>query len=186
MDSFQIGVSELPRDENVTFQDSAFFTRPPGVLPSPAQVRAAAKEADKNWKPLQSRPLPVRFPTMKLMVKYGSYIQVAEGQCLWAIRRLLGDEVPVPEVYGWRRDGIETFIYMELIEGDTLEDRWGDLVREEKLDICAQLRRIVDTLRQLRQDPADRFIGEEDGFFTISLVFTFAHSRRLRRTRTDL
>ena len=162
MKSLQLCVSELPRDENVTFQDSSFFARPPGILPSPAKVRAAAVAANKTGRP-SNRPHPVRFPGLNLMVKYGSYVKVAEGQCLWAIRRLLADAVPVPEVYGWCRDGKETFIYMELIQGDTLEDRWGGLGTEEKVDICAQLRRMVNALRQLRQDPADQFIGEEDG-----------------------
>jgi hypothetical protein len=92
-------VSELPQGDNVTFQDSSFFARPPGIFPSAAQVRAAAVGADKARRPSR-RTLPVRFSALNLMVKYGSYVTVAEGQCLWAIRRLLADAVPVPEVYG--------------------------------------------------------------------------------------
>lgn len=40
--------------------------------------------------------------------------------------RLRG-RVPVPEVYGWEEDENQGFIYMELIPGDTLMERWGSM-----------------------------------------------------------
>jgi len=134
--------------------DSSFFVREDPQLPTPTEVRQAA---GTNYR--GGRPPPVIFQSLNLLVKYGSAITIAEGQCLWAIRRL-APAVPVPEVYGWRRDKCETFIYMQMVEGITLEECWPDLTVENRLGICKQLHYIVDSLRQLRQDPTDQFIGE--------------------------
>ena len=183
MDTFMLNISELPDEKDVTFKDSSFFTYPnsPGILPTPAEVRAAAATAKKAGRP-SCRPRPVKFPSLNLIVKYGSYVNVAEGQCLWSLRRLLADAVPVPEVYGWCRDQNETFIFMELIQGNTLEDRWDELSTAERLDICAQLRRMINSLHKLRQDPADRFIGGEDRLLSSIHVRTAENSTRLHRT----
>lgn len=93
------------------------------------------------------------------MVKYGDCV-IPEGQCLWTIRTYLGDTVPVPEVYGWCRDKEEDFLYMELVKGATLEQRWGALSDSDRLAICDQLHLIVDDLRRIEQDPSDCFIGK--------------------------
>ena len=85
---------------------------------------------------------------------------IAEGQCLWAIRQVLGDAVPVPEVYGWCRDGKSVFIYMHLVEGLTLEDRWESLSTEDRDEICRQLSHVVMAMRRLEQDPTKQFVGE--------------------------
>ncbi|KFY39364.1 hypothetical protein V494_04012 [Pseudogymnoascus sp. VKM F-4513 (FW-928)] len=152
--------SILPLGDNVSFEDSSFFTNGNGQLPTPAEVRSTA-----GSEYCRGRPPPVLFPSLNLIVKYGSEITVAEGQCLWAIRHTLSS-IPVPEVYGWRRDNDEIFIYMELVDGITLEQAWPDLDVEEKLDICYQLRPMLEDLRGLRQDPSDTFIGMS---FQISL-----------------
>ena len=55
---------------------------------------------------------------------------------MWAIRRLLPNQPPVPEVYGQVQDSDEVFIYMELIKGKTLEDRWESLLKDERKDVC--------------------------------------------------
>lgn len=157
----RIPPSKLPSDESVVFEKSSFFTQPgaPKTLPSLAEVRTAAdlqrtKPSDPNCPP------PVRFPSLNLLVKYGLEITIAEGQCLWAIRNCLSNIVPVPEVYGWCRDGREVFIYMQLMRGTTLEERWESLTANEKVKICEQLSRMIGALRQLEQEPGDQFVGE--------------------------
>jgi hypothetical protein len=155
-DNMQISTSVLPAGNSIVFEDSSFFRggRASRKLPSPDEVRKTGSQGrDRN------RPAPVLFPSLGLVVKYGRAITIAEGQCLWAVRKLIGQVVPVPEIYGWQTDGDDTFIYMELIQGDTLEQRWDTLTKEEREDICHQLRRMVDSWRELRQDPADSFIG---------------------------
>lgn len=75
------------------------------------------------------------------------------------IKRVLGVEVPVPEVYGWRVDGEDTFIYMELVRGETVMDQWHSLNDADKTTVCDQLLQMITSLRQVEQDPDDLFIG---------------------------
>ena len=149
----------LPSGDKATFNNSAFFLRHTS-LPSPAEVRTAAAEQHPSHSGIVGRPFPVVFPLFGLLVKYGSEITIAEGQCLWAIRRLLDDSVPVPEIYGWDTDGDQVFLYMELIHGITLEERYPTLSSEEKSSISVQLGAIVRSLCTLRQSPEDTFVGE--------------------------
>ena len=81
-----------------------------------------------------------------------------EAQCLWTVRHLVLTLL-VPELYRWWQDNGQTFIYMELIDGITLEEGWPDLDIEEKINICVELRRMLSDLRRLRQDPTAPFIG---------------------------
>lgn len=145
--------SMLPSSEDTYFEDTAFFAYGNVSLPTPADVRRAAGPK-ATW----NRPTPVVFSALNLIVKYGPTITVTEGQCLWALRHLL-PSVPVPEVYGWCREQGETFIYMQLVEGITLEQAWPNFDIEDKYEICQQLQRILEDLRQLKQDPSSPFIG---------------------------
>jgi hypothetical protein len=129
MDTSTIDPYELPNSSNIIFGESSFF-KDRGVnaeLPRPAEVQ---RKAANLMNPPQSwghKPCAVLFFSMKLLVKYGSSLSTAEGQCLWAVRKSLDPQVPVPEVYGWCRDGKAVFICMQLIEGQTLEDS-GDVL----------------------------------------------------------
>jgi hypothetical protein len=66
----------------------------------------------------------------------------------------------VPELYAWRVDGGHVFIYMELIYGEPLRDRWDSLPVAERTAICIHLREIVTSLREIRQDPSEHFVGK--------------------------
>lgn len=148
---------DLP-DESVlemNFLDSSFLSEDPSRnLPTPAQVRERSEGKRRG-----NRPLGVIFAESKMFVKYGRETKVREARCLWFIKRTFGDEVPVPEVYGWRVDGEEVFIYMEHIQGQTLHDAWNELDSEDKSSLLGDLCRIVNCLRQLEQDTSDQFIG---------------------------
>lgn len=153
--SRNMSVKMLPSDSSVVFKESTYFSEngPNSSLPSPAIVRAAQKARHL------SRSMTVRFEDLKLVVKYGREITIAEALCLWAIRQLLPDQVPVPEVYGWCEDGGEFFIFMELIQGESLENKWESLSKLEKIDVCGQLRVMLSELRSLKQDPGNQFLG---------------------------
>src|SRR5271163_747194 len=113
MQAVIVSPSELPNAHTEIFPSSTFFRQgtKPRQLPTPAEVRAQA--ALKNHPYINTwRPPPAVFPDLNLLVKYGGAVSITEGECLWLIRTCLGDKVPVPEVYGWCRDGEETFIYM--------------------------------------------------------------------------
>jgi aminoglycoside phosphotransferase (APT) family kinase protein len=150
--------SALPSKETVVFGSSSFFVRH-AALPSPDEVRYSVTRCSTSRHVDPAEGLVVRFPSLRLIVKYGRKTAISEGQCLWAIRTLLGNTVPVPEVYGWRRDGDSTFIYMELVEAPTLQERWDTLLTSEKEEICKQFGQVVENLRRLEQPPSQSFIG---------------------------
>ncbi|EUC63002.1 phosphotransferase enzyme family protein [Rhizoctonia solani AG-3 Rhs1AP] len=126
------------------------------TLPSPTGVLA---EAYRMGVMNDFRPPPVHYLSLGLTVKYGRTVSTAEGQCMWAVRQLLGNVVPVPEVYGWTVEAGVSYIYMEHIPGETLSDRWDSLSESEKRDICHQLRTMVGHLRTIEQPNGEKFIG---------------------------
>ncbi|TVY37828.1 hypothetical protein LSUB1_G004694 [Lachnellula subtilissima] len=129
-------------------------------LPSPVEVRASAG-------PNQSlpQPPPVKFEHLNLIVKYGPHVTVAEAQCLWMVKRLVGEQVPVPEVYGWRVDG------QDFVRGETLKDRWDFLSVGDKTTLCNHLYQIMESLRHVEQDPNDPFIGSINRHHLLDIVF---------------
>ncbi|KAJ6004411.1 hypothetical protein N7522_006056 [Penicillium canescens] len=97
------------------FLDSS-VKEPGKSLSTPAQVGALSKEIHVN-----PQPQPVVFKQSEAFVKFGPYVTIAEAQCLWIIRRTFGDDILVPEIFGWRVDEENyVFLYIELIKGQTL------------------------------------------------------------------
>ncbi|KAE8350134.1 kinase-like domain-containing protein [Aspergillus coremiiformis] len=166
----QLTPSMIPNSPNFDVKDSTFFSKW-SQLPSPKEVRAQAEAQNllgvnpDNRKIHSStipsiRPPPVIFKNMRLFIKWGSAVRISEAQCLYTVRRFLQDNVPVPEVYGWRTDADEKFIYMEYTEGQTLEKIWDVMESHDRVSICHELRIIYDNLRRLEQDLSDPFIGK--------------------------
>ncbi|PYH72624.1 phosphotransferase family protein [Aspergillus vadensis CBS 113365] len=150
--SVQLTPSMIPDLSNYNVKESSFFTRWE-QLPSPEEVRAQAKaqhlaginpdrRKDYSTDSFHTRPPPVLFEVLNLLVKWGMSLKISEAYC----------QVPVPEVYGWRTEGEVIYIYMKYIKGKTLEQAWDT-------GICHELRIICDRLRQLEQDPEDTFVG---------------------------
>ncbi|RDW68722.1 aminoglycoside phosphotransferase family protein [Aspergillus mulundensis] len=140
------------KDKN--FLESSFFQIPNQHLPTPEQVRALSTDLSTS-----PQPKPVIFTDPDIFVKFGRYVSVGEAQCLWMVRQALGDKVPVPEVFGWRVDDEGyVFIYMELIQGETLLDRWEHLTSLDKEGLRDHLSQILADLRQLKQN-CDQYIG---------------------------
>lgn len=148
----------LPSATEIYFHDSSFFTRHGDAqkLPSPAQVRA---RSNNNASSCSGTPPPVRFPApLNLLVKYGREITIAEGQCLWAIRKFLGGRSPRPRsLRVVSRRGRD--FYLHGAGGWAYEGAMGALSREDQFVLCEQLRGIVAALRRLEQDPEERFVG---------------------------
>lgn len=152
----------FPCDEKVVFHESSFFKQhgAPASLPSPTEVREIASQSGDVRSRRITRPPPVIFRSLGLLVKYGTEVTLAEGQCLLLVRKLLSPDVPVPEVYGWCKDSKQTFIYMQLVEGVTLEKSWETMVEKERVSVCSQLRHMVEAWRCLKQDTSYPFIGK--------------------------
>ncbi|KAF2122620.1 kinase-like domain-containing protein [Lophiotrema nucula] len=169
MKSAVITPADVPKAANFDVRTSSFFQHH-DQLPSPEEVRSRARAqylASTHWgwktrdvsQGYNARPVPAVFEDMSLFVKWGSAVKITEAQTLYAIRNSCGDSVPVPEIYGWRIEGDETFLYMEAISGETLEDAWPGMKEDDRLRVCNELRIILHHLRKLKQNPRDKFIG---------------------------
>lgn len=128
------------------------------LWPSPAEVHNCTRSDPSAKHDSVTRPRPVIFPNRQLVVKYGREISVAEGQCLWYFGHYLSD-VPVPEIFGWRQDGGETFLYMSLVHGQTMEERWDSLDERQRETVCKQLKVMIGTWRALRQECEPYSVG---------------------------
>lgn len=159
----------LPWDSFVVSRDEILYNVPLTFcnrnLPSPDEVRAAS-----SLQVLSKRHV-VPFPALGIVVKFGPrlgltsdtgaiIVPFSEAQSLYAVRRMLGERVPVPDVYAFVHDGDQSFLYMELIQGVTLLECWAHLSDKAKIDVCAQLKLMMQALRELEQDPSDSFIGK--------------------------
>jgi hypothetical protein len=154
-------VAGLPDDDEVDFHNSSFFREHESTsLPSPDMIRELASRSQDSRAKCRTRPPPVYFPSLGLCVKYGTEVTIAEGQCLLLVNRKLSQDVPVPEVYRWCKDDGQVFIYMELINGVTLEKSWEGLNERDRLAICGQLRCMIDAWRNLGCASDFAFIGK--------------------------
>jgi len=148
----------FPSAQHVVFGHSSFFKRNPGHkdLPLPNDVRAEAARQFPGANGGQEAANLVAIPSLGLLVKYGTAVQVNEAKTLLTLRRFLPQQVLVPEVFGWQRDNNENFIYMSLPEGITLADSWDMLSEDQKAGICTQIKDIVKSWRRLRQNNCTR------------------------------
>jgi hypothetical protein len=155
-----IDISSLPdiSIEHMDFHDTSFFqSNGPSLpqLPTPEIILQQHPDLSDGI---------VKFEHLNLVVKvgYSDYLRLEEAQTMRALRQAFPDnEVPVPEVFGWRTSGDQVFIYMSLIHGKTLREAWPSLTDVDKKSICDELRQIVFALRRITQGSSDRFIGKE-------------------------
>ncbi|GKT51827.1 uncharacterized protein ColSpa_12008 [Colletotrichum spaethianum] len=152
--------SSVPGQTKIFSESSFFKERRAPTLPAPAEVRARNEEPGNIRATSFDRPPPVTFPSLGLLVKYGGNVTIVEAQTQMMVHERLQGLVPVPEIFGWTEDDGQRFIYMSLIEGVTLQERWCDMNEDEKRVICEELKGMVKELRALEQDSHDRFVGE--------------------------
>lgn len=161
----QISLVELPDSSQpqMDFLDTTWFKTHGRTqqFPKPEDLRSL-------FKPYEL-PRPVRFEELGLIVKFGSHVSITEAINLWAIRRIFQDAIPVPKVYGWRVFEPEgqtrkVFIYMQLVQGPTLEQQWPELSVTDKHAICSDLRAKVSCLCNLRDCESQQVIGKPLGW----------------------
>lgn len=157
----QICITDMPdpTQPQVDFLESTWFKThgKTQAFPSPDHVRSFIQ-------PRQG-VRPVTFAQLGLVVKFGVDVHTSEGVALWMMNKLLKDKVPVPEVYGWRvveRAGksSETFIYMQHIQGPTLERMWESMSSADKSSVCSDLRAMTSCYREVRFSGLQPHIGE--------------------------
>jgi hypothetical protein len=117
---------------DIEFRDTSYPKRfPPAILgevpplppplPPPTDVLAQRPNARFGI---------VRYERLGVLVKFGlpRKVKIEEAQALQALRRAFrNDEVPVPELYGWKSINGYNFVYMSIVPGQTLRDTWQDL-----------------------------------------------------------
>jgi aminoglycoside phosphotransferase len=149
-----IDISSLPdiSEPEKDFRDTSFF-RQNQRLPTPIEVLKHSQGQIKGV---------VKFEALNLAVKVGdsSTLHLEEAQTMIALRKVFPNgEIPVPEVFGWKRLNSTNFIYMSAIPGKTLGQSWPSLTNNEKESICEKLADIVAALRRISQGTAGPFIG---------------------------
>lgn len=155
----------------INLLESSFFKEQrASALPSPAEVRALNRQTGRGL-----RPVPVSIPSLGLLVKYGQDVTFTEVETqVFIHEQLRNHHVPTPEVFGYAEDEGQRFIYMALMEGDSLQERFAKLTEVERRAVCAELRGMVDTWRRvLEQDQADLYIGNEHPLLKTSVLFCF-------------
>jgi len=108
-----------------------------------------------------------------LFVKYGADVTITETETQILLQERFQGHLPVPEVFGWAEDVGQTFVYMALIEGETLMARWGSLDDNEKQAIFKELHFLIKLLRTLKQDTHDQYIGISALIFMFSISYLF-------------
>ncbi|KAF7195136.1 hypothetical protein HII31_03604, partial [Pseudocercospora fuligena] len=150
-----------PSQPQADFLDTSFFQRTSKErceLPSPASV--LEKDARGGGRGT------VAFPELNLLVKFDEavYLRFDEAVTMRAIRQIFRhDEIPVPEIFGWRTYGTMNFIYMSLIHGKTLRDAWPSLTESDITKICTQLSHVVSSLRSITRGSTQKVIGSISG-----------------------
>ena len=147
------------------FPQSSFFkVRETPHLPPPSTVRAINEQSGNVRATYFNRPPPVKIPELGLVIKYGADVTITEAQTQIMVREELDGQVPVPEVFGWTEDGGQVFIYMSIVEGDSLVERWGSMDESERRSICAELKDMSKAWRALEQQGHEPYIGERSFF----------------------
>lgn len=83
-----------------------------------------------------------------------------EAQTQRAIYSILQGVVPIPEVFGWTEDEGQGFIYMSLIDGETLQERWASMSEVERQSVCHELKLMTKAWRALKQADCDPYVGQ--------------------------
>ncbi|KAF4442007.1 phosphotransferase family [Fusarium albosuccineum] len=153
-----VEVSPSPPISNICPESSFFTECRASALPSPAAVRALNQLSGNYRATFFNRPSPVIVPSLGLFVKYGAGVTAAEAESQRQIREWVQGQVPIPEVFGWTEDEGQVFIYMQLVQGETLQARFNGLDEGERQSICAELGSMVKAWRSLKQEEP-KYIG---------------------------
>ncbi|KAI5457755.1 hypothetical protein BGZ63DRAFT_433254 [Mariannaea sp. PMI_226] len=151
--------SETTPTAKIFPQSSFFQEHRAAALPSPTEIRAL-NDASGNH-----------------LVKYGTNVTTAELETQVLMHERLQGRVPISEVFGWAEDRGQLFIYMSLVEGDTLQARFSTMNESERQAICKELRSMVSAWRALAQE-SDIYIGSV-GKRPLSDIFVAGQPERI-------
>lgn len=106
-----------------------------------------------------------------MVVKYGPHVTITEAQSMMFVAEH-AKSILVPKVFAYctygpldrdiaddGREPFDTYIYMSLIEGQTLQSVWDSCDSLTKSNIANHLKTYMDELREIRSEP---YIGSVD------------------------
>lgn len=70
--------------------------------------------------------------------------------------------MPVLEVFRWTDVEHQTFLYITLVDGVTLSERWAGMNENEREAVCLELNYMAKAWRALRQGENHPSIGKWD------------------------
>jgi hypothetical protein len=146
-----IDASALPdiTKPEMDFLDASFFRSVDGSVPQLPSPTSIIKQHGDG----ASRVIVLVDLSMAVKVGDRESLRLEEVQAMRATRQVFPHgEVPIPEVFGWRRHNQQLFVYMSLIHGSTLRNAWPSLTDEDKKAIQIDLRSVVSALRRISQD----------------------------------
>ncbi|KAJ5289505.1 uncharacterized protein N7443_009758 [Penicillium atrosanguineum] len=159
----EAGLHDSTHDTTMIISDSSFFREhQASTLPNPAEVRSINEGSGNIRGTRFYRPPPVKFPLLGLIVKSGADTTVTEAETQNMGYKQLKGKVPVPEVFGWTENGGQVFIYMSLIRGEPLEQRWGALNDEERNAVCKELNDMAKAWISLEKPDQTLYVGGLD------------------------
>lgn len=136
----------FPFVDDYNVPESSFARTGFDKLPTPDQVRLKSLKYEQRhtgYSKAFLRPAVIFYRGLGLAVKFGHHVSISEAHCLLFLRKHC-PEVPVPEVYAWRRDRRQTFIYMERIHGSPAHHH--EINMDELGPMLKALQRIPQTL----------------------------------------
>ncbi|KAH7233133.1 kinase-like domain-containing protein [Fusarium tricinctum] len=135
-------ICSTARENFVIYSQSSFFREDrSAALPSPTEIKALNEASGDVRAKNLDRPAPVKFPIFGV----GSQVWNRRDHCRDR------DAGPCPRDLRVRKDGDQRFLYMALIEGDSLQARFHALSETERQAICKELRSMVNAWRTLKQ-----------------------------------
>lgn len=150
-------------------QVKIIYSAPGFFVPSPADVSEKLK--DKSNIIYRQGGLIVKV-TPETVVKFGSHITVHEAKNM--IYVATNTTIPVPKVFAYYTYGpidrdiedygslFDTYIFMSLVEGQTLDTVWDSYSESTKTRISAQLKMYLQDLRNVRGNDESSYIGSVD------------------------
>jgi hypothetical protein len=138
------------------------------VAPGHDIIRPAQVEATKEVIAIGAGALLAKISS-SMLVKYGTHASPIEAKTMSFVAQ--HTQLPVPKLYAAYTYGpldrdvddfgslYDTYIFMEFVEGETLEKAWDNCDSMTKLQIASELRAYLEQLRSI--PPAD-YIGSVD------------------------
>jgi hypothetical protein len=125
-----------------------------------------------------------------MLVKYGTHASLIEAKTIRFVAE--HTSIPVPKLYAAYAYGpldrdiddagslYDTYIFMEFIEGDTLEKSWNSYDSTAKLQIAADLKEYIEQLRSLL---STNYIGSVDRGPVTDVILEWSTSDKGQSTR---